>query len=286
MPGSRAPHPGSPGSRPPAPGSPAPGSPAPVSGSPAPAATATLGILRLLARHPEPLPAAAIARDLGMPRSTAYKLLALLVDEGFVTHLPEERRYGLGVAAFELGSAYTRQAGLARIGRPVLSRLVEETTHNGHLAVLHGRDVLYVLEERAPGRPMLVTDVGVRLPAQLTASGLAMLAALPHAQVRALFPDRGAFVTRGDQGPRTLHALRAALAEVRSRGYAVEVGTVTDGMASVACGVLGAAGHPVAAVAITYPRDAHTAVEPLAAASRQAAHELTRRLGGPHKEHP
>ena len=49
----------------------------------------------------------------------------------------------------------------------------------GHLAVLHGRDVLYLVEERAPRRPSLVTDVGVRLPAHLTATGRAMLAALP-----------------------------------------------------------------------------------------------------------
>ena len=60
--------------------------------------------------------------------------------------------------------------------------------HSAHLAVLHGHDLLYVVEERAPGRPSLVTDVGVRLPAHLTASGRAILAALPAAQVRALFP--------------------------------------------------------------------------------------------------
>src|SRR5450755_4584617 len=158
------------------------------------AAGHALAVLRLLARHTEPQPAAAIARDLALPRSSVYHLLRVLTDEGFVVHLPEERRYGLGVAAFELGSAYTRQAPLQRAGRPLLTRLVETTSHNAHLAVLHGRDVLYVVEERAPGRPPLVTDVGVRLPAHLTASGRSLLAELPASQVRALFPDRSAFV--------------------------------------------------------------------------------------------
>ena len=162
----------------------------------APAASQALTVLRLLARHTEPVPASAIARDLGLPRSTIYHLLAVLRDQGFVVHLPEERRYGLGVAAFELGSAYTRQAPLQRMARQSLVRLVDATRHNAHLAVLHGRDVLYVIEERAPGRPPLVTDVGVRLPSQLTASGLAMLASLPPQQVRALFPSRDAFVQR------------------------------------------------------------------------------------------
>ena len=86
--------------------------------------------------------------------------------------------------------------------------------HSAHLAVLHGRDVLYVVEERAPGRPPLVTDVGVRLPAQLTASGRSMLAALQPSQVRALFPDRTAFVERHGNGPASLSALRRLLTEV------------------------------------------------------------------------
>ena len=90
--------------------------------------------------------------------------------------------------------AYSRQEPLRWIAQTVLTRLVAATTHNAHLAVLHGRDVLYVIEERAAGRPGLVTDVGVRLPAQLTASGLAMLAALPPQQVDALFPSRRALV--------------------------------------------------------------------------------------------
>ena len=96
--------------------------------------------------------------------------------------------------------------------------------------MLHGREVLYVVEERAKGRPTLVTDVGVRLPAHLAASGRAMLAALPPAQVRALFPDRGAFVQRHGVGPASLSALRGLLVDVRARGYALEDGEVTPGL--------------------------------------------------------
>ncbi len=219
----------------------------------APAASHALQLLKLLARHPSPLPASAIARDLGLPRSSTYHLLKVLRDEGFVVHLPEARRYGLGVAAFELGSAYSRQEHLRWIAHTVLTRLVAATTHNAHLAVLHGGDVLYVIEERAQGRPGLVTDVGVRLPAQLTASGLAMLAALPPQQVDALFPNRRALVRRHDAGPASLRQLRALLARARRDGYAEEDGFVTPGFASVAAPVLDHSGHPVAAVAITYP---------------------------------
>ena len=248
----------------------------------APAAAQALAVLKLLARHTTPVPAAAIARDLDLPRSSVYHLLTVLRREGFVVHLPEERRWGLGVAAFELGSAYSRQAPLARIARPLLARLVDATTHNAHLAVLHGRDVLYVVEERAPGRPPLVTDVGVRLPAHLTASGLAMLAALPPAQVRALFPSREAFVQRHGVGPGSLPALRRELAQVRRDGFAHEDGSVTPGFASVAAAVRDHGGHPVAGVAVTY-RSEEVDDAARAAITRQltrVALELTRRIGG------
>jgi DNA-binding IclR family transcriptional regulator len=164
----------------------------------------------------------------------------------------------------------------------LLARLVETTTHNAHLAVLHGRDVLYLLEERAPGRPPLVTDVGVRLPAQLTASGLAMLAALPAQQVRALFPSRDTFVQRHGVGPATLPELRSLLQEVRRTGHASEDGSVTPEFASVASAVLDHGGHPVAGVAVTFPA---AGVEPdarraLAAHVTRTSAELSRRISG------
>ncbi len=247
----------------------------------APAAAQALQVLRLLSRHTEPLPAAAIARSLDLARSSTYHLLATLQQHGFVVHLREERRYGLGVAAYELGSAYSRQAPLQRLARPILTRLVDDTRHNAHFAVLHGNDVLYLVEERAPRRPSLVTDVGVRLPAQLTASGLAMLAALPAAQVRALYPSREAFVQRHGRGPRSLAELRSLLSTLRARGYAVEEGTVTPEFSSVASAVLDHSGHPVGSFALTFERSQVDAAEQrvLAEAVRASAGQLSRRLG-------
>jgi DNA-binding IclR family transcriptional regulator len=146
--------------------------------------------------------------------------------------------------------------------------------------VLHGRDVLYVVEERAPGRPPLVTDVGVRLPAHLTASGRAILSALPVAQVRALYPDATAFVDRHGTGPRTLSALRSLLTDTRRRGYATEEGEVTPGFASVAAPVLDHNGHPVAGLAVTYDHAQPDEPSRLADAVRRASAALTTRLGG------
>lgn len=242
-----------------------------------PAAVRTLRVLRFLASQPTPVPIDRIARACELPRSTAYHLLGAMAEEGFVVHLADEHLWGLGVAAFEVGSGYSRQEPLQRLARRPLAALVDRVGQTAHLAVPHGRDVLYVVEERAPGRAPLVTDVGVRLPAHLTASGRAILSRLPTAQVRALYPDASAFVDRHGAGPRTLSGLRRVLAETRQRGYAVEDGEVTPGLASVAVAVLDHGGHPVAGVAVTYESgDA----ELLSRQVRRTAEVLTRRIGG------
>lgn len=248
-----------------------------------PAATRALRVLRFLATQADPVPLDRIMRACDLPRSTAYHLLNTMIDEGFVVHLPDEHRYGLGVAAFEVGSGFTRQEPLARLARRPLAELVDRTGQGAHLAVLHGRDVLYVIEERAPGRPPLVTDVGVRLPAHLTASGRAILAALPASQVRALYPDRDAFVDRHGNGPASLSALRTVLSATRQRGHATEDGEVTPGLRSVAAAVLDHNGHPVAGVAVTFPdEDAgdERTVARVAAAVTATAARLTRRVSG------
>jgi DNA-binding IclR family transcriptional regulator len=243
-----------------------------------PAATRALQVLRFLASQPDPVALDRITRACDLPRSTAYHLLTAMIEEGFVVHLPDEHRYGLGVAAVEVGSGFSRQEPLQRISRRTLTDLVDRTGQTAHLAVLHGRDVLYVVEERGPGRPPLVTDVGVRLPAQLTASGRAILSALPSAQVRALYPDPSAFADRHGTGPRTLSALRSLLTDTRRRGYAVEEGEVTPGFASVAAPVLDHNRHPVAGLALTFRDEVDRGH--LAEEVRRSAAALTTRLGG------
>ena len=244
-----------------------------------PAATRALRVLRFLAGQPDPVPLDRIMRACELPRSTTYHLLHAMEAEGFVVHLADEHRFGLGPAAFEVGSGYARQEPLQRIARRPLAELVDSLAQSAHLAILHGREVLYVLEERAPGRPPLVSDVGVRLPAHLTASGRAILAQLPASQVRALYPSAADFVERHGSGPRTLSALRRVLSETRQRGHAVEDGEITPGLASVAVAVLDHNQHPVAAVAVTHSDDVEQA--PLVDAAARTAQRLSRRIGGP-----
>jgi DNA-binding IclR family transcriptional regulator len=228
----------------------------------APTATRTLQVLRLLAAAPGPLPASQLATRLGIPRASAYRLLEAMEAEGFVARFPDEGRWGLGVATFEVGSAYLRRQPLERLARPLLARLVAQTRHTAHLGILLGPELLYLLVER-PRRPdPLVTAVGVRLPAHRTASGRAILAHLPAEQVRAAF-SRGGL-------PRELDDLR----QDRRRGWSVEEGLVTPGYGSVAAAVLDPSGRPAAAISVT----AREGLDDLVPAVRAAAATLSQRL--------
>ncbi|WP_415684554.1 IclR family transcriptional regulator, partial [Corynebacterium frankenforstense] len=151
-----------------------------------PAARNTLRILALLSRIDVPVSAARIRAELDLPRSSTYHLLREMEAAGFVMHIPGEQTYGLGVAAYEMAQAYTTQQPLVRLGQKRLRELAVQAGGSGHLSRLVGPEIVYLVEVRSPGAQALITDVGVRLPALRTASGLAMLSVLNDAQVKAV----------------------------------------------------------------------------------------------------
>lgn len=249
-----------------------------------PAVGRALDVLLHLGGRAGPASAAALARELNIPRSSLYHTLEVLVSRGFVVHLPEQRGYGLGVAAFEVGSAYLRHHSLELLARPILKKLVREVKETAHLGVLHGAETLYLLKEQpvtARVPVTLVTEVGVRLPAHLTATGRSILAHLPKAQVRALFPTPDAFISRTGRGPTSLPQLRRILAAERQDGWAEEDGLITEGLKSVAACAFDHSGRPVAAIGIT--RRNHSSgpsTEHLSRAVRDAAQALTVAMSG------
>ena len=252
--------------------------------STSPAVGRALDVLLYLAGKPGPVSGAAVARDLKIPRSSTYHLLDVLIARGFVVHYPDERSFGLGMAAFEIGSAYLRHEPLEMLARPVLRRLVTRLGETAHLGVLHGAETLYLLKEQpAVSRiPVtLVTDIGVRLPAHLTANGRSILAHLSAAQVRALFPSARGFVDRTGQGPATLPELRRVLAGERQRKWAEEIGLVTPGLRSVAACVFDHSGWPCAAISVTW-REGHARAShaELVQGVRAGAQQLTAVLSG------
>ncbi len=251
-----------------------------------PALRRGLAVLRLLASHAGPMTATAIAGELGLPRSTTYHLLGELAEAGFVTHLPEERRYGLGVAAFELGSAYLRHDPLERLARPLLRRLVERVgaTRAPRRAARRGNAV------PAAGAARPAADAGHRR--RRAAAGAAPGVRPRHAGQAArgagagAVPGPGQFRRPHRSRPADLPSLRRLLAVERRRGWAVEDGHVTPGFASVAAAVLDHGDRPVAAISVTFRHECDDErgcgrnwPEP-ATGVLAAADELSTRIGG------
>jgi DNA-binding IclR family transcriptional regulator len=242
-----------------------------------PAAERAMAVLTTLAAADEPVSVAGIARAIGAPRSSTYQLLGLMAEHGFVMRVAG--RWTLGPASFAVGARFAHTDGLERRARPILRALIRRVQELApvvaHLAVLHGRETLYVVKESPPLALTVVTDIGVRLPANLTASGRSMLMQLAPAQVRALFPDRACFVDRTGQGPATPAALRKALAADRRRGYAVEDDAITVGLSSVAAPIIDHLNHPAAAIGLTFRSDVREANRRhLAAAAMHTAAQL------------
>jgi len=210
-----------------------------------PAATHTLAILRLLMTTDAPISAARIATQLRLPRSTTYQLLKVMVDAGFVMHLKSHRTYGLGAAAYSLAQAYSTQQPLVRASTRHAQALAKLAGGSAHVSRLSsGMEVLYVLEERSTAAVSLITDVGVRLAAERTASGRVMLAALPDAELKARVDAAGL--------GRQWQKIHTMVQQLRVRGWAEEPEEVSVGQSSIAAAVLDHPGRPAAALAVTF----------------------------------
>src|ERR1700710_501385 len=105
-----------------------------------PAARNTLRVLRYLAKRSGPVRASTLARDLDLPRSSVYQLIAVMMDEGFLVRYPEDRAYGLSTLLSDIGTSSLRTTRLGRLARPLLDRLVAASAVPvvAHLSVLSG----------------------------------------------------------------------------------------------------------------------------------------------------
>lgn len=244
-----------------------------------PAAHHTLAILTYLNQTGTPVAASRIATDLNIPRSTTYQLLATLAHHHYVTHLPDQRRYALGPAARTLAATNTLSHHLTRYGRPLCQELSDKLTQPVNLAILEHKDIRYLVTNRPTNQPPILTDPHVKLPAELTATGRAILAHLSPAQLRALYPHNDHLRTRHQTDPTTLKALRAELLATRTRGYGVEHDEITPGYSSIAHHIVDHTGDPVAALAITYAQNSNPNLDRLLAELRAATTRISQLLG-------
>ena len=233
-----------------------------------------LDILELVAATTDGLTRSEITARLGLPKSSASVLVRSLLDRGYLRESGDGRRLTIGVRAFETGSGFLRHVSLRDIARTAMDELVREFGHTCHLAVLSGRDVVYLDKVDPPhAAVVLVTSVGARLPAANTAVGLAQLAFLDDEELEQRF---GAL----PRDEAALERVRGSRALIRERGWAGERGPTTPGVGCVAAPIFDHSGRPIGAVGATYLEATARGFEPAwGPRLREAALEISRLSG-------
>jgi len=245
-----------------------------------PAVWRAVASLDSLARAGDGLTLSELARAIGESKSTLHAVLATLVEAGLLVRDQSSKRYRLGPHILALAGAYARQSDVIRAFTEVARPLARELGETIQLAILQGREVLYIGKQEGTQWVRLASEVGTRLPAHATSLGKCLLAWLPENELERLLAE-GPLVALT---PRTItdpEALRAELAQVRAQGFAIDRGETLPDVWCFGAPVRDAHGVVVAALSISVPvtRISGERVEELVRAARAAADELSRQLG-------
>jgi DNA-binding IclR family transcriptional regulator len=220
---------------------------------------------------------------LGLPRTSIHELVNTLAARSYLAPVPgQPHRYRLGVAVFQLGSAYAERLDLAREGQAVAADVAAACDETVHVAILDGRDVVYVAKADCTHPVRMVSAVGRRLPAHCTAVGLMLLASLDAGRLDELFPPDQELPAMTERSITSSEALRQRLAEIRARGLAEEYCESNEAVACVAAPVTDRTGSTIAAMSISVPilRWTPERTDELATVVRKGAATLSARLGG------
>jgi IclR family KDG regulon transcriptional repressor len=193
----------------------------------------------------------AMARRLGLAKSTVHRLASTLVSEGLLEQDQESGKYHLGVALFRLGALVRRRMDVSNEARPYLYDLREKVNESVHLAILDGSEIMYVYNLESTHAIRMRSDIGVRKPVHCTAEGQAILAFQPAETI-----ERVIAAGLPSRTPRTITSAEKfikALGLVRQRGCAIEDEESELGMICVAAPIRDDSGAVVAAVGIAGP---------------------------------
>jgi len=246
---------------------------------PVPGLARGLEILRLFSHDRRSIAPPEIAKELGIPRSTVFRLMQTLEQMGFLERAEGRHAYRLGVAVLGLGFEYLASLEITELARPVMEQLRDDTGLTTHLVIRDGRDVVVVFKAVGNSRFTSSVNVGTRLPAHATVLGRVMLADLSDAELRSLY--RGCRLrTFSGQTPTTIEALQELVRRDGRRGYALSESFFESGISAIAAPVRNMSGRVVAAINVTITGDTAESERKRQLADRvmRAAGELSRAL--------
>jgi DNA-binding IclR family transcriptional regulator len=237
-----------------------------------------VAILEILARDGE-AGVTDVARELGVHKSTASRLLAALDRRELVSQDAARGRFRLGVGLVRLAGAAGRRLDVVQESRPICQALARQVGETVNLAILSGRDALYLDQVAGPAALSPHNWAGQRIPLHATSDGKVLLAYLPAAEAAEhLVPPLRRFT---DRTITTLDELSPVLAEVRQRGFATAVDELEEGLTAIAAPVRNAEGRVIASISASGPsfRIPAGRISQVAESVRRAAAEVSRRLG-------
>ena len=173
-----------------------------------PALRRAVAMLRAVSLSNEPMSAGQLSRELDIPRSTVYDILAVLEELNVVSK--RKNGYVPGPASTGVGAAYLRSVPLVNAAAPAMRALADAIDGCVHLSTLRGNEAQILTADRGPDAPMCPSWPGDVQPVATSAAGQAILSCLPKGAIAELIDE--------DLLPKVLEELRA----VRLRGYAIE----------------------------------------------------------------
>lgn len=219
-----------------------------------------------------------IAVELGVHKSTAFRLVTTLEMHEFVEQTEERGKYRLGLGLVRLAGASTARLDVVQEARPVCRRLAASSGETVNIAVLSERAALYV--DQVSGGSALPSHnwVGQHIPLHATSNGKVLLSGLEPDEVDRRVESLPAYTERTITSRRKLHR---ELAQVREQGYAVAHDELEVGLSALAAPIRSAHGDVVASISVSGPsyRLPDPEMSDLIKIVIEAADDISRRLG-------
>jgi IclR family KDG regulon transcriptional repressor len=193
-----------------------------------------------------------LARRADLSKSTAFRVLGMLVRNGVVEKVGSN--YRLGSRLHDLGNrVYSAEhEELRETLTPFLADLYEMTRETVHLAALHGTDVVYLAKLFGHRRTPSPSRVGGRAPAHCTAVGKVLMAFSPEAFDAVIAQELRALTRHSVTDSKQLSA---QLVRIRREGIAFDEQEAAENLNCVAVPVFGAGGRLLAALSVSGPVD-------------------------------
>lgn len=243
--------------------------------------TRGLLLLQRLAETSVGLGLTEIAGSLGLPPSTAHRLLNSMRQLDFVDFHETTGLWSVGVNAFRVGNAYLKTRDFVVQARPHMKQLVAKTGETCNLAILEGESHVYVAQVECSEVMRLVVQLGSRGPVHAAAVGKALLSSIPKEEAMAIVQKTGLpILTKNTLKTPTAFARELAL--IRTRGYAIDDEEQAIGLRCVAGNIYDENGDAVGAVSVSGPtvRITNDRIPEISAAVMDIVNQISREIGG------